>query len=105
MNNFQNGVYRGQRLNMSVRGNVEFYGEYSIQVVEPAKDGTPRIRVNGGRAHKVFGHSNGILRGLKGITSVTASAMDYAPGYDDLRRFPVDDVTISADPQFLVRAL
>ena len=92
MHHFKNGTYRGHRYSGPAQA-PELYGEYKIEVVEPAKDGTPRIRVNGGRAKKVFAHSHGL--------HVEAACLAYAPNYTE-KRYPLDEIKISADPQFFV---
>ena len=102
--NFVNGTYRGKRLVMlddKTTGGYEWFGEYEVEVVEPAKDGTPRIRINGGRARKVMGHSTGTCRfGSKELKIGSACYAD-APDYE--KRFVCDSVMISADPAFLIK--
>lgn len=64
MHGFRNGKYRGHRTVMTAGRTIdayETYGEYTIEVVGVAKDGSPKVRVNGGRATKAFGHSDGVM--------------------------------------------
>ena len=97
MHNFVNGTYRGFRT--AGPQAIELYGEYQIEVVGTAKDGTPMVKVNGkGRALKVHGHSNGSY--AKSGHRLEAAAMIYDPNYQG--RHLHDDVRISADPQFRI---
>lgn len=105
MHLFRNGTYRGHRpalLAGHTTGAHESYRTYTVEVVGTANDGAQLVRVNGGRAHKVHAHSDGniVLDGTAG--RVSAAAATYAPNY--IGRYLVDEVTISADPQFLVEA-
>lgn len=98
MHDFTNGVYRGFRYDG--KGRRDLFGDYTIVVAEPAKDGTPRVSVNGKRAAKVFAHSNG-HDPVTNKVDIEAACCVYAPGYD--KRYLCDHVTISADPKFLVK--